>query len=91
VEEKEGAAITNSRDGIMPSNSEQTDTDSPWKEILERYFAKFAEFFFPDMFLVIDWAKGHEFLDKELQQIFPDAATGRRTVDILQTGIICTF
>jgi hypothetical protein len=31
----------------------------------------------------IDWEKGYEFLDKELQKVAPDAKTGRRTVDKL--------
>jgi len=57
--------------------------DSPWKDILEAYFPRFIEFFFPDIFPKIDWEKGHEFLDKELQKIAPDARTGRRTVDKL--------
>jgi hypothetical protein len=59
------------------------DADSPWKEILERYFARFVEFFFPEIFSEVAWEKGHEFLDKELQQIAPAAETGRRTVDKL--------
>ena len=57
--------------------------DSPWKDILEAYFPRFIEFFFPDIFPKIDWERGHEFLDKELQKIAPDAKTGRRTVDKL--------
>jgi len=59
------------------------EADSPWKNVLERYFNRFIEFFFPDIYPQIDWDKGHEFLDKELQQIAPDAKTGRRTVDKL--------
>lgn len=61
----------------------QTDYDSPWKEILDRYFAEFMAFFFPAAYQDIDWSQGHEFLDKELQQVVRDAATGRRRVDKL--------
>ena len=31
-----------------------TDFDSPWKEILERYFADFLAFFFPMAHIDID-------------------------------------
>jgi hypothetical protein len=60
-----------------------TDYDSPWKEALERYFEQFMAFFFPQAHEDIDWSRGHLFLDKELQQVTPDAAVGRRRVDKL--------
>ena len=53
--------------------AERTDYDSPWKEILEIYFEEFIAFFFPVAHSEIDWRKGHEFLDKELQQIVREA------------------
>jgi predicted transposase YdaD len=59
------------------------DYDSPWKEVLERYFAAFMAFFFPVIHTGIDWARGYEFLDKELQQIARDAQLGRRYADKL--------
>jgi len=61
----------------------QDDYDSPWKEILEKYFPQFIEFFFPKAFKDIDWNKGYEFLDKELQQITKKAKSGRKFVDKL--------
>jgi hypothetical protein len=61
----------------------QDDYDSPWKEALERYFAAFMAFFFPQAHADIDWARGHEFLDKELQQVVRDAELGRRLADKL--------
>ncbi len=60
-----------------------TDTDSPWKEILEHYFEPSMALFFPDAHSEIDWEMGHEFLDKELQQITREAEIGKRTVDKL--------
>ena len=39
--------------------------------------------FFPAAHDDIDWSRGYEMLDKELQQIAPDAETGRRVVDVL--------
>ncbi len=57
--------------------------DSPWKEALEHYFEQFMQFFFPDAHADIDWRKGYEFLDKELEKIVRDAEIGRRLVDKL--------
>ena len=62
---------------------ESPDYDSPWKDLLDAYFEPFMEFFFPAAYAQIDWTRGFEFLDKELQKITADAALGRRTVDKL--------
>lgn len=43
----------------------QAEYDSPWKEVLERYFREFLAFFFPAAHQEIEWARPHEFLDKE--------------------------
>lgn len=59
------------------------DYDSPWKEILEQYFPEFMAFFFPAAHAEVDWTKGYEFLDKELQQVVRDAELGRRFADKL--------
>ena len=64
-------------------NTESDDYDSPWKEILEKYFREFTEFFFPEVAEGIDWKQGYIFLDKELQQVVRDATLGRRLVDKL--------
>jgi len=61
----------------------KTDEDSPWKEVLERYFKEFLAFFFPVAHNAIDWVKGHVFLDKELQKVVRDAELGRRLADKL--------
>jgi len=60
-----------------------TDYDSPWKEILDDYFAEFMAFFFPTIHQDIDWSRGYESLDTELQQIVRDAELGRRLADKL--------
>lgn len=65
----------------MPSK--RADYDSPWKEVLERYFEPFMAFFFPQAHSEIDWSRGHEFLDKELQQVVREAEVGRQIVDKL--------
>ena len=64
-------------------NVNQADYDSPWKEILDLFFEAAFEFFFPAAHAQIDWSRGYEFLDKELQKITADAALGRRVVDKL--------
>ena len=56
--------------------TEYADYDSPWKEILERYFQEFMTFFFPAIAADIDWDADYEFLDKELQQVARDAEPG---------------
>jgi predicted transposase YdaD len=60
-----------------------SDHDSPWKEALEHYFPDFLALLFPHIHAEIDWSHGHDFLDKELQQIVRDAQTGRRYADKL--------
>ncbi len=60
-----------------------TDYDSPWKEMLDGYFPDFMALFFPDAYQDIDWSRGYESLDTELQQIVRDAELGRRLADKL--------
>ena len=60
---------------------QNTNYDSPWKEIIEDYFPQFIEFFFYDAYCEIDWERPYEFLDTELQQLEPDAEIGKRLVD----------
>jgi len=59
------------------------DFDSPWKEALDLYFEPFVKLFFADAHADIDWSRAIESLDKELQQVTPDAEIGRRYVDKL--------
>ncbi|MBW4632242.1 MAG: transposase [Iphinoe sp. HA4291-MV1] len=60
---------------------QRANYDSPWKDIIEEFFPRFLEFFFPLAYAVIDWEQGYEFLDTELQQLEPDAEIGKRLVD----------
>lgn len=59
------------------------DFDSPWKEAIELYFESFMEFFFPEIHSQINWFRGYEFLNKELEKIVRDASLGRRYADQL--------
>jgi len=67
----------------MPIQQQALEFDSPWKDILELYFQPFIEFFLPALYTQIDWSKGYEFLDKELQKVVRDAITRSRRVDKL--------
>lgn len=60
-----------------------TDYDSPWKEAISLYFRDFLRFFFSPIEVDINWERGFEFLDTELQQIKRETETGRREADKL--------
>jgi hypothetical protein len=62
---------------------QRADYDNPWKEALSLYFQPFMSFFFPQIDANINWSRGYEFLDKEFQQVAPDAEIGRREADKL--------
>lgn len=62
---------------------QRADYDSPWKDILEAYFEDCIQFFFPDVYPQVDWSRGYEFLDKELQQVVREAEVGTRFADKL--------
>jgi hypothetical protein len=67
----------------MDHEREADDYDSPWKGLIEQYFPDFLAWFFPEAHAGIDWARGYEFLDQELEQVTRDAELGRRRVDKL--------
>ena len=46
--------------------------DILWKGILEEVFDDFLRFFFPDADDIFDMERGFEFLDKELEQLYPN-------------------
>jgi hypothetical protein len=59
------------------------DLDNTWKEALELFLEPFLAFFFPEVHDGIDWRRGYQSLDKELQQVVRDARLGRRLADKL--------
>ena len=65
------------------STARRDDYDTPWKDVLDRWHRQFLEFFFPVAAADIDWSRGFEFLDKELQKVTRRAVVGRRHVDKL--------
>ena len=69
--------------GSMNENNPSADYDSPWKLALARYLPEALALFFPDVHAGIDWTRGYQLLDKELQQVTRDADIGRRLADLL--------
>ncbi|MBS1809378.1 MAG: DUF4351 domain-containing protein [Acidobacteria bacterium] len=59
------------------------EKDNAWKDVLNQFFREFMEFFFPAIASEIDWTRGYEFLDKELEQITRDHRIGRKLADKL--------
>ena len=45
--------------------------DILWKAALEDLFDDFLRFFYPEAETLFDLEKGFEYLDKELEQLFP--------------------
>jgi hypothetical protein len=59
------------------------DFDGAWKEALEAYLPDALALLAPTVHAAIDWSRGLDFLDKELQQVAVLAAVGPRAVDKL--------
>ena len=57
--------------------------DKLWKGIIEDCFEDFFRFFYPEWADWIDFERGMEFLDKELEQLMPESADNPRYVDKL--------
>lgn len=49
--------------------------DTLWKAILEDLFDDFLRFFYPNADEIFDMNRGFEFLDKELEELFPETET----------------
>jgi hypothetical protein len=59
------------------------DYDSPWKEVLDRFFALVLAFLLPRAYEDIDWTRDYESLETELRKVLPEAEVGPRRVDKL--------
>jgi len=59
------------------------EQDNPWKEVVEEFLEGFLFTFFPSIYREIDFSKGYEFLEQELEQIAVESETGNRIVDKL--------
>ncbi|NJK64252.1 MAG: hypothetical protein HC921_17570 [Synechococcaceae cyanobacterium SM2_3_1] len=67
----------------MTDPSPASDLDPAWKETLDLYFEPFLAFLFPEAHAAINWDQSVEFLDKEFQDLIPEAEIGRRYADKL--------
>ncbi len=67
----------------MTDPSPPSDLDAAWKETLDLYFEPFLAFLFPEAHAAINWDRSVEFLDKEFQDLIPEAEIGRRYADKL--------
>lgn len=61
----------------------ESDFDGPWKEALDRYLEDALAFFFPVAHTAIDWSRGFESLDTELQLVIPEGERAAQAVDKL--------
>ncbi len=75
--------MANNAIALIKKNTTRANFDSPWKHSLEFYFRDFMEFCLPAIAEQIDWSKGYESLDKELNVITRDAEIGNRIADKL--------
>ena len=57
--------------------------DGAWKRLVTKQFRCFVEFFFAGVSKLIDWEKGFEFLDAELEKLFPHSNEGKKYADKL--------
>jgi len=68
---------------FITSRGSGMEQDSPWKDAVEDFFEDFLLICFPDIHKDIDFSKGYEFRDKELQKITKRSKTGTRHADKL--------
>jgi len=84
----EAAALKVKEEVAATCTKKRTDTlkasqDTGWKRLITKHFESFLKFFYADIHRDIDFKKGYEFLDKELQALIPQSETGERTADKL--------
>ncbi len=66
-----------------PTAKPKLDQDNAWKEMLDRHFPEFMEFFFAKIHAAINWSRQPVFLDKELAKLGPRHEKGKRLADKL--------
>ena len=57
--------------------------DLLWKGVIEVLFIPFLRFFYKEYAKEIDFGKGFEFLDKELQTMYAQSDSKNRRADLL--------
>ena len=64
-------------------NRKNAQQDNAWKDMLDAHFEEFIAFFFPAVDAGVAWARGYEFMDKELARLGRGHAVGARLADKL--------
>lgn len=64
------------------------DFDSAWKTILEAFEQEVVEVMFPELYIKIDWEKGTESLDQELQEIQKEIFEKQKAEKVISDKII---
>lgn len=59
------------------------DFDSSWKAVIDKFTEQFFEFYFYDIYTLIDFTEPFQFMDKELQKIFSRSKSGLKVADKL--------
>lgn len=67
----------------MKKKRTRANFDSTWKEALRLYFKQFMALCWKEAFEEIDWEKGYELLNVELESTLKDADIGKRIPDKL--------
>ena len=67
----------------MSSERIEIPHDILWKSLLEDIFPEFLRYFIPESDTLFDFSMGVTFLDKELEQLFPEGDTPNRRADKL--------
>lgn len=57
--------------------------DPLWKEAIEEFFYDFLKFFAPDVFELVDTSKEPQYLEQELNKLYPDSGAKDRRTDKL--------
>ena len=65
------------------TQSTAADMDGGWKQIIEDDLEEFFQFFFPSIWVGLDFTADCQFLDKELVKLTADATIGTREADKL--------
>jgi hypothetical protein len=80
-ENQKSKSMTKQQDQGAPSLSGLYDTG--WKKIVHKFLYLLIEFFFPELYTILDTRVPPEFLDTELQKIAPEGKIGKRFPDVL--------
>lgn len=60
-----------------------SQSDAAWKEALRKYLKDFVQLCWNEIYDKIDWNRGYDFLEQELQVIMKNEGIGKRITDKL--------